>query len=161
MPVIRSVFATLLFLAATGNGRVLLLQTPDLSGHWINRGTVNLLPPQAGDTGLPVRGAELSPSLGPNFTARQSAGALTVDRPVGKGRLITVYSLEGKPSKNLEPFEETISTAAWKKERLEIVTRDALQRELRRVIWLEPDGRLTVETTRQGEHYVTIYARAQ
>jgi len=157
----QTVFATLLVLAATGSGRVLIAQTPDLSGHWITRGTINLLPPQAGDKAPPVRVAELSPSLGPNFTARQSTTELTIDRPVGKGRLITIYSLDGKPSKNLEPFEETISIATWKQARLEVVTRDSLQRELRRVIWLEPDGRLTVETTRQGEHYVTIYARAQ
>src|SRR5688572_6472990 len=57
-PMIRSAFAILLLLAATGSGRALIVQTPDFSGHWISRGTINLLPPQVGDTGSSARGAE-------------------------------------------------------------------------------------------------------
>jgi len=75
--------------------------------------------------------------------------------------LTTNYALDGKETKNDEIMVETRSVAEWNKNRLTIVTRDPADRELKRILYLNADGGLDIETFRDSEHYVSMYGKTK
>jgi len=157
---------------------------PDFSGKWavdIQASSPGLVP-----DGVVERRASLliprstpggRPSFASAFTARQDASNLTVERKVGVGvdqtDLTVVYRLDGSASMNLEGKANTVSTATWRNGTLTILTRLAevngetvgvnLARtsQLERVMSLDANGRLLIETTNGLDPtYLTVYRRA-
>jgi hypothetical protein len=158
-----------LFLSVLAGALVAAQAQPDLSGEWVlakERST------QA-RTGLSV--TSVSGLLGEKFSAKQDAKTLTLDISLAAlGRPIrAVYNLDGSESRNLNPVgggqpdEPIFSTAAWDGEKLVILTRgtaliDGKPLESRRVIWIDADGRLTIERASDGQPTTrSVYERAR
>jgi hypothetical protein len=150
----------------TGTGQAPM--RPDFSGSWT-------LVPEASTTPRRVEwpsgswGPWADPTFGQAFSARQDAGALSLVRIVGDTQVAvtTVYKLDGSSSGNLELKAETISTATWQGGNLDVVTRVAdadptlPANRLERLLWLDPAGRLVVETTNgTAPPYLTVYKHA-
>jgi hypothetical protein len=131
---------------------------PDFSGEWVlskERSTQTR-------TGLGV--TSVSGLLGEKFSAKQDAKTLTLDISLAAlGRPIrAVYNLDGTESRNLnpggpgQPDEPIVSIATWESDKLIIQTRgtaliDGKPLETRRVIWIDADGRLTIERASEGQ----------
>jgi hypothetical protein len=80
----------------------------------------------------------------------------------------TVYKLDGSTSRNLELTTQTVSTATWQGGNLDVVTRLAdtdpalPANRLERLMWLDPAGRLVIETTNGvADPYLTVYKRVE
>jgi hypothetical protein len=129
---------------------------PDFSGSWV----ITQQP-----TGL----------LGEKFVAVQSEKALTLTITVAalSRDVKVVYNLDGSESKNMNPRgpgvddEPIFSRASWEADKLIVNTRgtvpvDGRIVESRRVIWIGPDGLLTIERTAAGAAPVrSVYQRAK
>jgi len=142
---------------------------PDFSGEWVlsrERSTQTR-------TGLSV--TSVSGLLGEKFSAKQDAKTLTLDISLAAlGRPIrAVYNLDGTESHNLnpgasgQPDEPIVSSATWESDKLVIRTRgtalmDGKPLETRRVMWIDADGRLTIERISEGQPTTrSVYERAR
>src|SRR5688572_23972934 len=126
-------------------------QKPDFSGDWV------LAPDRSSQTMSGSVVVSVSGLLGDKFSAVQDAKALTLTITVASlGRDIkVVYNLDGSESRNLnptgpgQPDEPIFSRASWEGGKLVILTRgtallNGKPLDTRRVIWLDPDGLLTI-----------------
>ena len=142
---------------------------PDFSGEWVlakERSTQTR-------TGLSV--TSVTGLLGEKFSAKQDSKTLTLDISLAAlGRPIrAVYNLDGTESRNMnpgapgQPDEPIVSTAIWDGDKLVIQTRgtalvDGKPLETRRVLWIDADGRLTIERTSEGQPTTrSVYERVK
>ena len=142
---------------------------PDLSGEWV------LAKERSTQTLQGSRVTAVTGLLGEKVSVRQDAKTLTLDISLATlGRPIrAVYNLDGTESRNMnptgpgQPDEPIVSRATWENDRLVIVTRgtaliDGKPLETRRVIWLDADGRLTIERASEGQPTTrSVYERAR
>jgi hypothetical protein len=148
---------------------------PDFSGTW----AVDI---RASTPGVVLDGVQavqpfdvtppttLHPTFANGFVARQDGSTLSVQRidrqNVATSLTVVYYRLDGSESTNVEGgMTTTASTATWQNSTLTIVTSftDAgslLRRTLKRVMSMDANGRLLVETTvPAGPTYLTAYRR--
>ena len=158
-----------LFLSVLAGTLVAAQARPDFAGEWVlskERSTQTR-------TGLSV--TSVSGLLGEKFSAKQDAKTLTLDISLAAlGRPIrAVYNLDGTESRNMnptgpgQPDEPIVSRAMWETDKLVILTRgtalvDGKPLETRRAIWIDADGRLTIERTSEGQPTTrSVYERAR
>jgi hypothetical protein len=122
----------------------------------------------------------LTPAFGSEFTATQDQKTLTIRRTLASTTPVTytgVYALDGSETRNKAPSStvgqpgiETASTTAWDGNKLVITIWRPAQPgagKQRRVLRLESDGTLMVETTTPGPNgappssTTTAYKRAR
>jgi hypothetical protein len=164
MPFLRGLFLSLLA------GILVAAQArPDLSGEWV------LAKERSTQTLQGARVTAVTGLLGETVSVRQDAKTLTLDISLAAlGRPIrAVYNLDGTESRNMnpgapgQPDEPIFSRASWDGEKLVILTRgsalvDGKPLETRRVMWIDADGRLTIERTSVGQPTTrSVYERTK
>jgi hypothetical protein len=112
----------------------------------------------------PIRIAP-APSFGSEFTARQDASTLAIEHRILGNLSVVTYRLDGSNSENDEGPFKTVSTATWLAGKLVITTRfqnsdPNPDNQLTRLLWLDADGRLLVQTVKgTGTPETTVYRR--
>jgi len=142
---------------------------PDFSGDWVLAKDRSTQTPQG------ARVTAVTGLLGEKVSVTQDAKTLTLDISLAAlGRPIrAIYSLDGSESRNLNPVgpgvpdEPIFSTATWDGEKLVILTRGSAlvngkPLETKRVIWIDPEGLLTIERSAEGQPATrSVYRRAR
>jgi hypothetical protein len=164
MRVLRELLVSVLVAAAiAGQAR------PDFSGEWV------LLKERSTQTQTSRTVTSVSGLLGEKFNAKQDEKTLALDIAVASlGRPIrAVYHLDGTESRNMnptgpgQPDEEIFSRASWESDKLVVQTRGTAliagkPLETRRVIWIDADGRLTIERSSEGQPTTrSVYERVK
>jgi len=158
-----------LFLSVLAGALIAAQARPDLSGEWV------LAKERSTQTLQGSRVTAVTGLLGETVSVRQNAKTLTLDISLAAlGRPIrAVYNLDGTESRNMnpagpgQPDEPIVSRAMWETDKLVILTRgtaliDGKPLETRRVIWIDADGRLTIERASEGQPTTrSVYERAR
>ena len=132
---------------------------PDFSGKWVMDApaAAPAAPPADGGGGRGGgRGGGGGAGFGQEFTAKQDAKMLTIDRVQGDATVSAMYMLDGSESKNTVAGrggqQEQVSKATWDGNKLVIVTTinaGGNNVEQRRVLSME-GGNLVIEQTAPG-----------
>ncbi len=144
-----------------GNRALLLLVTSvaqevnraSFSGAWVYvspPGPVEMIELNPGQHPL-VKSPATVPSLGYKFEFRQSDQSINIEREFNGRSIIVSMDAKGSDTANVELGQSTIWSAHWEGPKLVILTRakgaQAQSGEVRRVLSLESDGSLRIETT--------------
>src|SRR5688572_25553292 len=132
---------------------------PDFSGKWVMDAPAAAPPPGAPAAGGGRgggRGGGGGAGFGQEFTAKQDAKMLTIERVQGDATVSAMYMLDGSESKNTVAGrggqQEQVSKATWDGNKLVIVTTinaGGNNVEQRRVLSME-GGNLVIEQTAPG-----------
>ena len=135
---------------------------PDFSGKWVmDPASAPAAPPAGAPAGGGGgrgggRGGGGGAGFGQEFTAKQDAKMLTIDRVQGDATVSAMYNLDGSESKNTVAGrggqQEQVSKATWDGNKLVIVTTinaGGNNVEQRRVLSME-GGNLVIEQTAPG-----------
>jgi hypothetical protein len=135
---------------------------PDFSGKWVMDPASAPAPPAGAPAGGGGggrgggRGGGGNAGFGPEFTAKQDAKMLTIERVQGDATVSAMYMLDGSESKNSVAGrggqQEQVSKATWDGAKLVIVTTinaGGNNIEQRRVLSME-GGNLVIEQTAPG-----------
>jgi Spy/CpxP family protein refolding chaperone len=132
---------------------------PDFSGSWVMDPAVAAAPagaPAGGGGGGRGGGRGGGAGFGPQFTAKQDAKMLTIERTQGDATVSAMYMLDGSESKNTVAGRggqtEQVSKATWDGDKLVIVTTinaGGNNIEQRRVLSMD-GGNLVIEQTAPG-----------
>jgi len=141
---------------------------PDFSGHWAAEPSTEQPKPtiwqDPAHPSVHVVRRPPGPGLGQTFIARQDAAVLVIETSAGGTLQRLTVHLDGSESSDTVGTVETVSKATWQDSTLVILTRGAAvdwgtPGELKRVLRLDADGKLSVETTMQMLSSTTRYRR--